>query len=375
MAEERVGYRRLYRSRGCSIEGEESQEVSHSLGDIDVDVYFGPKPKIGVMVQTGDKYFTPGATATVSKGTIRSDAGGPAEVGVSFTEIRCSLLVELSDDLSTAFHGGDASAHDHLLEVARQRAADLRPTADLVAGIIGLRFHRQLVLEYLDENLYLERSATDRPAQFSTPVIEVLERIELRKAGVEQLTTLLVAVGQAPAEARELAATTLQWLLWAWEERNPVTKFLSLFIPLECVLEGVRGDPVRDQERAQLVRNLAALVTQHGGDRERSLMALVDELRAPKRTGLAERFEQLASDAQLPGWTEDIKAFRRFNRSRNRLLHRGDRRVELGFGVGEDEYLGLEDLTERYVCWALFRDAAVYPSRWRPSRPPQLDPA
>ncbi len=73
-----------------------------------------------------------------------------------------------------------------------------------------------------------------------------------------------------------------------------------------------------------------------------------------------------AEDAKMPGWENDIQAFKKFNRIRNSLIHRGDPKVKIHVSVGAEETQALEDLTERYVNYYLFQDTAVYQSRFLP---------
>lgn len=63
-----------------------------------------------------------------------------------------------------------------------------------------------------------------------------------------------------------------------------------------------------------------------------------------------------------------MQAFRKFNRLRNGLIHRGDPKVRFHVTVGDDEAAELSDLVERYISLRLFGDMAVYKSRWRPQR-------
>ena len=81
---------------------------------------------------------------------------------------------------------------------------------------------------------------------------------------------------------------------------------------------------------------------------------------------LDERFEDLAKTAKLPGWEADIEAFKKYKRMRNMLIHGSDKDVQQKLSVGQEEVRTLEDLVERYVNYALFRDNKVYRSRWRP---------
>ena len=70
----------------------------------------------------------------------------------------------------------------------------------------------------------------------------------------------------------------------------------------------------------------------------------------------------------MPGWEQDVTAFRKFNRIRNSLMHQGEPGVQLVVSVSDEEVRQLEDLTERYVSYKLFGDGVVYSTRWRSVR-------
>ena len=138
------------------------------------------------------------------------------------------------------------------------------------------------------------------------------------------------------------------------------------------------GNPEKVRAREDQLKPVFALIDSHGGDRRAEFSDLVRQIAQSRQPSLNERFEQLAKAMELPGWKRDIKAFHRFNASRNKLLHEGSSSIELSFG-GEKEFQEerqyLEDLAERYVCRVLFGDAAVYPSRWRPKAIRSEEPA
>lgn len=371
---ERVGYRRLYRVQGVTIADREACQVTCTMGDVQVEVYIGPKPTLGVYVQAGDKYIVLGEDATLTRVKFDKDATRLPEAGTFFTEIRCSLQVEVPADLSGKFREQDPHALAALLEEVAKHGDELREAANIAAGVIGLRFHRQLVLELVDTIPYAERSEDDTPSSFSSDAAEILDSITLRPEGIELLKQTLTGVGSAPSVARAHAEVALRWLVLAWEDRVPASKFLSLFIPLERVLDGVTGDPDAQHARDERAAELLQLVQTHGGERRAVLIEALTRLTRNDRPSLTERFIQLSREAQLPGWEQDIKAFRRFNFVRNRLLHRGSAAIDLSAGdalAKDDEKQTLEDLVERYVNWAYFRDGIVYPSRWR--RGPKIE--
>jgi hypothetical protein len=291
-----------------------------------------------------------------------------------FTEILCSKQVEISQELSQAFHGKDPNAHGELLRLAEQDAKLLKGATDLIAGTIGLRFHRQFVLELINENFFAMRGEHDFAFNNVGPGLELLEGIRLNPNGAENLRQLLQAIGQATPGAQEFAASALVWLLRAWTERDTMSKFMALFIPIEMILAGYRDNrDTERQEKASMIRNL--LATQ-GGTEANSLLTFFNQIIEQHRPSLASRFEEIAKEAQIEGWEADVRAFRRFNSIRNNLLHRGEREVKLEISLGEElkeETRKLEDITERYVSWALFGDGAVYSSRWRPQRTKRVE--
>ena len=74
---------------------------------------------------------------------------------------------------------------------------------------------------------------------------------------------------------------------------------------------------------------------------------------------ISKGFEKLAKDSKLPGWEQDIIAFNKFNRMRNDLVHAG-KTVESKISVTENEVRTLEDITAKYVSYALYGDAKIY---------------
>lgn len=163
----------------------------------------------------------------------------------------------------------------------------------------------------------------------------------------------------------------MAWLLRAWSEVDPVTKFVALFAPLEIVLAGYSGEPAARDETT--IRAILALLRRHGGGEEESLVNTFNRLAERPRASLSSRFHDMAHEANFEECQRDVAAFDHFNDLRNALLHRGEFVVSLQARIGEEEVLEMETLVERYVGWALFRVqesrlGSVYASRWpRPS--------
>jgi hypothetical protein len=365
MAIEQVGYRRLYDAIGCSLAERDELSLSFEFQNgIRADVYFGPKPRFGIWVGRSDKYVIPDGMSILSHARYHGDASKSEYPRSFFTEVFCSAEIEVTDELSEAFHNDEQPAREELLQLAEARKDDLHTAADLVAGVIGLRFHRQFVIELINEN-FLALRDDDHVMRYYGDSLEVLESLSLNETGVAQIENLLPALGAANAEAVQFGGIVLRWLMRAWAERDTVNKFVALFVPLEMVLRGVSASQTELKKRA---RQLRTLIRAHAGEDRKELLAFVDGLVERQRPTLEERFQILAEEAQLPGWDRDVEAFRHFNSVRNGLLHRGEHDVRLQVSVTEDEVRSLDDMVERYVNFALFRDAAVYRTRWRPPR-------
>src|SRR5207302_11418398 len=117
-----------------------------------------------------------------------------------------------------------------VVEENRQR---LSQVLDLAAGILGLRFHRQFVLELLNENPVALLGAEDFSISLVGPWVENLNDIALNSQRQQALAALLPAVGNADEADRARASVALGWLLRAWAERDPVSRSVARFIPLE----------------------------------------------------------------------------------------------------------------------------------------------
>jgi hypothetical protein len=158
----------------------------------------------------------------------------------------------------------------------------------------------------------------------------------------------------------------LGWLMRAWAEQEPISKFNALFIPLEMILRDVKGEISEECRRhAEAIRELIAT---SGGEQKDQLTTFFDTLMKSQRPSLVGRFERFAKVANMPNWQGDVEVFRRFNKIRNDLVHHGQAKVKLVIAiptVGEDELQSLEELVERYVNYRLFYDTMVYQSHWR----------
>lgn len=364
MPTERIGYRRLYDAIGCSLADCQEFEVEFTVGsDLGVRIYLGPRPKFGITVIRGDKYVVPGEQSLMLQAEIKKDATESSYPRRFFLETLCWKDIEVREELSKAFRANEKDAHNELLRLAEREAEVFHAAVDLIAGTIGLRFHRQFVIELINENFVTRRSDEDWPLRQTGPSLEMLEPITLNPTGMQAVAELLSAVGKAKQDAQKFGARVLHWLIRAWPERDTISKFMFLFIPIEIILEAHSGKVQEGAtEQADAVRQL---IGTHGGEKQSQLLEFFNSVMERQGPSLQARFEEMASEAQLNGWQRDVKAFKLFNRVRNDLLHRGDPEVKMLVSVGQEEVRQLEDLVERYVCYVLFRDERVYQSRWR----------
>ncbi len=365
MTREKVGIRRLYDSVACGLSDRTELEFACPITqEFEAAVYMGPKPRFGIIVVSNGKYITSLASDSLATVSYNADATQSRYPRAFFTEIAILRTIEVPNELSVAFHRADSTAQEEILSRANERADESRTLIDLIAGTLGLRFHRQFVLEPINENAVAIRDPI--LIQITGEGLEVLEEPRLNSIGVAALNNTLTEIAKVDQAKLLEAGIVLSWLGRSWHERDPVYKFISLFIPLERILQGHGGttEPAFAQ-RAQAIREL---IHHHGGDNAGELLSVFNGLAESKRPSLEDRFAQLAQQAGFPGWQSDIEAFHRFNKTRNALLHRARGRVELQVSVANEEIRTLEDLVERYVSYSIFGDGTVYQSRWRPKR-------
>lgn len=371
MAKEKVGYRRLYDSMGCSLAGKEEIEFQITIGEYDVIIYIGSQPRRGiVMASNTGKYVIPGGTSPVGEWKFFKNASESNYPRNFFTEIQCIKTIEVSDELSERFHNDQKSnAHEELLDFVYRDIDNFIKTIDLVAGVIGLRFHRQFVLEIINEDPFAIKKEDNWAYRITGSWLEMLEEIRLNANGIQALGITLSGIQQAPSKAHDFGSSIFKWILRAWSERDRVSKFLALFTPLEMALGQVSNENVIDDQKQINSEKIKALISHSNENNKDQLLAYFEYLINLQKPSLVNRFEILANEAKLDNYEMDIVAFRKFNKLRNSLLHRGETDIKLTVEVGKDETQQLEDLVERYISWVFFRDNIVYQSRWRNRHP------
>jgi hypothetical protein len=355
----RIGYRILYDAKGSSLsDHEEYQTTFNVAGKYDVQIYFGPKPKHGIQIVSDySKYYIPGSKARFGKTEFMTETDGSAGSGPFFFETVVSIQ---TDEQSST-----ANTRDDLLRHAESRSEEFKGVIYLVAGVVGLRFQRQFVLEPLNENALAWMN--DTPNQgVRTPVLENLELIRINENGIKHIEALKQSFASLSVEVLIKHSLIFHWLLRAWHERDNLHTFIALFVPLEALLTTFTDSKMSAEEKSW-AKSVRMLIKKHGGSNAEDLLSFVNRLVDRAGPTLGDRFVDIAKFAKLPGWEADIEAFKKFKHMRNMLVHGSDTNVQQTLTVQEEEVRTLQDLVERYVNYCLFRDNNVYRSRWRPN--------
>jgi hypothetical protein len=273
----------------------------------------------------------------------------------AYLELVAACSVEVDDAVSVAFRERESGAGAVVLKMAEDKREELAGAVDLVAGVIGLRLHRQWLSGDSVERLLAFRGA--RSVAFSTPFkFHVVANPKVDEA------KLNAVVSGLPPLRRPMpyASSVLSWLLRAWgTSDDPINEFVSLFVPLEMILGNPEPPDASWSDRATAVREIIRL---HAGERTTELLEFLEKAVQPPSV-LVRRFTKLARAAALPGWEADIRAVRQFASIRRELLHRGKKReVALKATAGVEEVRTLEYIVERYVSYVLFADVAIHKS-------------
>lgn len=238
MATETLGVRRLYDALGCNVLSE--IRVTASLPDgMQVNLYIGAHPPLGVLKLVSDKYGIPGRKTTI----LHTDKEYMSDC---YLEISVTFKHEADEGASRRLRDGDESARATLLKVANERSPLCEKLIDAISGIIGLKIHRQFVLKPLVENAFIS-SGPEPVSNFVGPSVEMLEPITLNTTAESIIANYLGSLKTRSEETIAKGGAILHWLLKAWRESDPVSKFVYLFIPLEAILPSDKGLLVRQR--------------------------------------------------------------------------------------------------------------------------------
>jgi hypothetical protein len=359
----RIGLGRLYNADGCSLLGRDEILLPFPLGSIEVLAYIGSKPRhiVGTFTIGSRQSHNPKAKDSVSlEYVVPSPEKFPSDF---YLELVAVQRIEVDDVVYATFQANHIGAREEVLRKADDQRSSLNAALDCVAGILGLRLHNLLVTTPITEQLYAYRDNSTSYAFSASLPVKVTESYELDVSDED----LAAIRNRIPRLKRtwppEKAAEILAWLLRAWAAEDSVLEFVSLFIPLERVTPNLPSTENSSWEQKR--RALIALIEKKAGNQDLlELRHFIAEIQAPSPS-LASRFENWARRAALPGWKEDVAAFKEFQRMRNSLVHAGKKGVKSHVTVRENDVRTLEDIAERYISFALFGDANVYESRKR----------
>jgi len=355
MSTEILGVRRLYDALGCSVSDSEEILVKGVIaGNKHCSIYIGPNPPLGVMTLEAEQYGIPGKSSKImnSNADYKSDC---------FLEILITMEHEVSEELSNGILNKDKDAREELLSIIKNQSNLFEKLIDSISGIIGLKFHRQLVLKPLIENPLI-LSGPEQVSNFTGPFIEMLQPIGINNKAEAVLETYVQALEAIQEDKLAKAGSVFHWLTKAWKERDPVAKFIYLFIPLEAILQSDEEIP---NEAHQNIETLIELVGNSDSNNKEKLSSFLEMTKKKYGPNLNTRFEELAKKSAIPGWETDVAAFKKYNRMRNLLVHAGRKDIRSHINI-EEETRTLEDLVERYLSVVFLGSHDVYPSRFRP---------
>lgn len=352
-----LGFRRLYDALGVETGavGAIHHKIILSVGKA-VSVYLGPNPPLGIVSLESNQYGIPGRDAVILSTNNEYQAPTFLEITVEATKKITERQLELLKE-------NDKNTREELLLQASEQRESAEHLLDAVSGVLGLRVHRQLVLKPLIENCFIA-GEFEPVSSFEGPAVEMLENIEANQNTAPHLQQLLDGMASTPEEFLLKGGAVLHWLLKAWMERDAVAKFMYLFVPLEALLQS--NNELAADSKAEL-ESLEDIVQNSDATNKEALLAFLTRAKTKFGPTLNSRFEDFARRAAIPDWELDVRAFKKFNRMRNLLLHAGDKRVR-GHINFEENSRTLEDLVERYVSIALLGTSDVYQSKWRPKR-------
>jgi len=365
MATEVVGLRRLFHPRGIRLNAKEEVRCTSAAGaNTEISLYIGTKSTMPVSLSTAERYIVPAEGGNLGTMSFGDSALAESPHISLFVELIATQTIEIDDTLATRFREKDANAQQKVMTLAEEAKPRLSTVLDVGAGFLGLRVHRQLVLIPLCENTFAGRGEYQLMTH-AGDASEVLESLALSEHASRVMCGLLACLKDANDDLMSRAANVLGWLSRAWREHDNLSQFIALFTPLEAALQGV--DMPTQTDTLQSIQRVTELLEAMGDEEIPRLTRALAKLSERAGPSLVHRFRVLADKANLPGKEHDIEAFSKFNAMRNALLHRAARTATGRVQITEANVRTLEDLAERYICYALFGDAQVYRSPWRPN--------
>ena len=209
MSTEIIGVRRLYDALGCNSPCEKDIHVKGVIaGGKDISIYIGPNSPLGVITLEAEHYGIPGKKSQLlhTNNEYKSDC---------YLEIVISIKYEASENISNGILNKDKDAREELLGEIKKDEKLFEKLIDSISGIIGLKFHRQLVLKPLIENPLI-LSGPETVSNFTGPLVEMLDEISISDNAQSMLSNYLMALESAQEETLAKGGTIFHWLTKAW---------------------------------------------------------------------------------------------------------------------------------------------------------------
>jgi len=268
-----------------------------------------------------------------------------------------SSFCYLHDLSETKFKGGWVTDIVCWGEETNQRNEENEPIyismVDNAAVLVALQIHPQLVNYVIDEGYFVDtRDGSYNIFGNVLGSFSVVEKVEIQP---HEIRSRLFPHGTCLAyDDRLFNSPASFWMLRAWSREDRIDKFVSFFIPLEIVLQGTKSGA----EPGNSIDKIFELLRTYGGNDARDLsehLTRVTKNQMPPSLG--SRFETLARKATFPCCEADIESFRRLNRIRNNLVHRGGGYEQAKAALRQEDIAELEALVVRYLRWSLLQDS------------------
>jgi hypothetical protein len=342
---------RTYNAR--SWEGEEGKTFSTRfvLEDFEVVANIGAELKHLVFVHETGSLVKKGAAgpSTISRKTIAYPEPNlfPAD---NYLEIVAYKEFEVDNDLFEAVKARQKPAVAQISKTLKTEEKRFYKALDFAAGFIGLNLDINLVSSFIVEQSYVYYPGS-RKYNFS----KVFNYKSFSSISFETAKSVMTELQQPGAKKLikkwDVAAKPFTWLLRAWGTDEKVLKFVSFFTALEMLIPGLK--PEENKAWLEARNQIISIIKNSEEANRKDLTALMTAIQAPN--SIQDRFAQWAAEEARAGWEEDVKAFKRFSKMRNALLHRGEEDFDFELIINEKDVRTLEDIVKRYVFNSVFK--------------------
>jgi hypothetical protein len=340
MKKVKIGLGRFYNAKFCELSGCESIIWEQQLHDVEVISRLGRNTN-NILWGQFTFYKEPGQNQPeVYPGPDKF----PAEL---YFEVTAYRWIEIDDCFADRLFENDADARD---EVYKHEAFknEMQQALNYTAGMLGLQVNPELVrIPIFDLDLKYIFKGNDTYSVQTGFGLEVPQTINIKnsKPGKIKLEISSLKIEE------DKASECLAWLLRGWTADDYVLKFISFFTALEPVIPTAQKS---DTEKFKSIKiSLQKFVEQkYENEDKENLFSFLKNLSMP--VSIVKRFEQWAREIKLENWENDITDFRRLNKIRNWLLHRGDSSIANEPHATNEDLQRLEFISKKYVGWALY---------------------